>query len=58
MPRLGEGQFRATCEVCNRRFNANGLLGGHTICHRCYEQWYIESNAVQTIENWWLTQRR
>lgn len=40
MPRLAEGQFRATCEVCNRRFNAWGFCAGHTICDRCYCEWY------------------
>ena len=35
MPRLAEGQFRASCEVCDKRFNCWGLVGGHTICNKC-----------------------
>jgi PHP family Zn ribbon phosphoesterase len=51
MPRLGKYQFRATCEECNRKYNADGLLSGHAICNRCYDVWFAPLYAKQLAEH-------
>jgi hypothetical protein len=48
--KLNEGQFNAECYCCNKNFIAEGMLGGHTVCDKCYPIWFkgIECKNKET----------
>lgn len=47
---LEDGQFNTKCYICNKEFIAEGLLGGKSVCNKCYPIWI--KGVMEEREQW------
>ena len=45
--------FKAECDCCEKTFTAYGLVGGKTICNKCYPIWFKGISGERADWEFW-----